>query len=731
MPLSNGTKEARHAKRAGMKKLIAISSLAVLLATSFVASFSPSQSPSQASVPDVEYYCGTHSEVFNSDWDGWSGEFVAMEGITLELNSFTSQLSLVEEKDIAITFADGETIQSSSAFIVEDLAPGVDGVTINFSAPITKDSGDAWPITLANNFSREEIDISNPEVEFEEFNTCEVYFDDARTASNGDAFDDFGFIKGLGANGFDPIVPSILTQSVNEGTTTFSFTVEDFYSEAAIGLVDVSVTVEITGNTFRYSVEAFQPNTSTPAQLTFFIEGNLGSDSQTQSGDSNGFLYTVDNLYGDPVIFYFTNGLSSFGTGGDNDDIRFDFESSTSGYLEVTMFGYTRCASTQDIFQALDDFTSSYETVRNSDLAEIEGICVRACEPIQAQIEVSPGIYDLAGQSLCFDQALNPEDGPLLEQEVLVGPNLGESMTVGDSIDYLSVIQAADKTLNAILTVTDLYQQDGDRLVYGDRFEYRDNSWINTYTSINTVAEDRYITYTLSFYEEGDDTKSPVQVSNLKLSVHYLENQSYITADNVLQYSLSRGSILGASALGNNQLRVSQDRPNTSYYSEEASRVDFALGQSSLHTFSLGVGRSAPEDNGAYFSLDFTGLVPWEQAPVVRPYSKGPVAPKAVEISNYFVVEGFTKGKSKLNGKMREFIRSEISSQPNEKRVVCTGTVRGKNWTPKKEAIALARAKAGCDYVSNLSPNIPTELRKRLISNPKGNALTVRIRVFY
>jgi hypothetical protein len=731
MPLSHGDKPARHVKKTGVKKLIAISSLAVLLATSFVATFSPSQSPSQASVPDVEYYCGMHSQVFQSDWDGWSGGFNDMGGITLELNSFTSQLSLVEEKDITITFADGEEIQSSLAFIVEDLEPGIDGVTINFSAPITKESEDAWPITLANTFASQEIDISNPEVEFREFETCEVYFDDAQTTSNGDAFDDFGFIEGLGANGFDPIVPSILTQSVSDRTTTFSFTVEDFYSAAAVGLVDISVQVDITGNTFRYSVDAFQPNTSTPAQLTFFIEGNLGSDNQTQSGVSNGHLYTVDDLNGDPVIFYFTDGLSSFGTGSEVDDIRFDFESKTSGYLEVTMFGYTRCASTQDIFQALSDFTSSYETARNSDLAEIEGICIRVCEPTQAQIEVSPGIYDLAGQSLCFDQALNPEDGPMLEQEVLDGPDFGGSMAVGDSIDYQSVIQAADKTLNALLTVTDLYQQDSDRLFRGDRFAYRGNSWINTLSFVNTVAEDRFITYTLAFYEAGDVTKTPVQVSNLKLSVHYLENHRFITADNVLQYSLSRGSVLGASVLGNNRLRVSHERPNTGFYSEESSRVDFALGQASLHTFSLGLARSAPEEYASSFFLDFTGLVPWEQAPVVRPYSRGPVAPKVAEISNYFVVEGFTKGKSKLNGKMRDFIRSEISTLSNEKRVVCTGTVRGKNWTPKKEAIALARAKAGCDYVSNLSPNTPTELRKRLISNLKGNALTVRIRVFY
>jgi hypothetical protein len=99
--------------------------------------------------------------------------------------------------------------------------------------------------------------------------------------------------------------------------------------------------------------------------------------------------------------------------------------------------------------------------------------------------------------------------------------------------------------------------------------------------------------------------------------------------------------------------------------------------------------------------------------------------------SNYFVVEGFKKGKHKLSAPMENFIKREIDSRQGESKAICTGTVRGKKWTEKREALALARAEAGCAYVSTLNPNLPVELKKRLIPKGKGNPLTVRIRVFY
>ncbi len=97
---------------------------------------------------------------------------------------------------------------------------------------------------------------------------------------------------------------------------------------------------------------------------------------------------------------------------------------------------------------------------------------------------------------------------------------------------------------------------------------------------------------------------------------------------------------------------------------------------------------------------------------------------------NYFVVEGFSKGKANLNKAMRGFIKKELAIESTPSHVVCIGTVRGKKWTDSREALALARATSGCNYVTKLYPQVGIKLNKRLISGKKKNPLTVRIRVF-
>jgi hypothetical protein len=121
---------------------------------------------------------------------------------------------------------------------------------------------------------------------------------------------------------------------------------------------------------------------------------------------------------------------------------------------------------------------------------------------------------------------------------------------------------------------------------------------------------------------------------------------------------------------------------------------------------------------------------PSPQEPVSQPLPFGNELVTA-PTPNYFIAVGFDKGKAKLKKSMRAFIRKELNSRSGEVRAVCVGTVRGKKWTPKREALALARAASGCDYVTKLNPGLPVELKKRLIAKGKGNPLTVRIRVFY
>jgi hypothetical protein len=98
--------------------------------------------------------------------------------------------------------------------------------------------------------------------------------------------------------------------------------------------------------------------------------------------------------------------------------------------------------------------------------------------------------------------------------------------------------------------------------------------------------------------------------------------------------------------------------------------------------------------------------------------------------TNYFVVEGFSKGKADLTNPMKAFIQKELAVSVFPAKVVCTGTVRGKKWTASRDALALARATSGCDFVTKLYPVVEIELKKRLIKKKKQNPLTVRISVF-
>ena len=97
---------------------------------------------------------------------------------------------------------------------------------------------------------------------------------------------------------------------------------------------------------------------------------------------------------------------------------------------------------------------------------------------------------------------------------------------------------------------------------------------------------------------------------------------------------------------------------------------------------------------------------------------------------NYFVAQGFTKGKSTLKNGMKAFINEQLDRATGYKKFVCTGTVRGKEWTEKRTALAHSRAAVACDYIEDRFPNAVFELKKRLIKKQSQDALTVRIRVF-
>lgn len=111
-----------------------------------------------------------------------------------------------------------------------------------------------------------------------------------------------------------------------------------------------------------------------------------------------------------------------------------------------------------------------------------------------------------------------------------------------------------------------------------------------------------------------------------------------------------------------------------------------------------------------------------EGAPVVQTPSLSQV--------NYFVTQGFAKGKSTLKNGMKAFINEQLDLTTGYKKFVCTGTVRGKKWTEKRTALANARAAVACDYIEDRFPRAVFELKKRLIKKQNQDAQTVRIRVF-
>lgn len=100
------------------------------------------------------------------------------------------------------------------------------------------------------------------------------------------------------------------------------------------------------------------------------------------------------------------------------------------------------------------------------------------------------------------------------------------------------------------------------------------------------------------------------------------------------------------------------------------------------------------------------------------------------ESTSTFTVKGFVKGQAKLSKAIRESIRSEFASISNPKNVTCTGTVRGKKWNVNRKNLATLRATNVCKYIQTISPNVSTQLKKRLVKS-KTNSKTVILQIIY
>ena len=298
------------------------------------------------------------------------------------------------------------------------------------------------------------------------------------------------------------------------------------------------------------------------------------------------------------------------------------------------------------------------------------------------------------------------------------GPNIGKDMAQGDSVEYQNVAQGGDANLHAVVTVSTLYQQQENQISGVDYFEYRDNAWIQTGISTLEGEEDRYVEYTVVFFESGDVSRTPVSVDNLNLSVYDIDNNQFFSASGVNTYSLASETILTASAAGS-QLRVSENAGEGSDFGDE-SRVSMIFKKANSFVFRMGISAGDSDSGGASFGLDFTGGNAWGEAPVERDFNSGrggsgnativPAPTKSLVAKK--VIDAFAPESPRLLKAQKSKIRTFLNKYPQVSSVTCTGYTAG----PVKQTdkvLAKKRATNVCAYVKKIDPEIETKVAGR------------------
>lgn len=742
--------KAKHVKKTLLQKSTSIGLTGLLVSASLVGLVTASQGAPPV-VTDI--YCGQHSMQFgdpgsNGDLQpfDFNGENIAV--FDVPINDFS--LQWYEERSYGdssvITFADSSEVFPSDIAMVYDNDPEQTPMGVRLTIPLaeTKLAVDTWPITL-DRFFVPEFDVINSITSFRDFNPCIGSLADADTQNVDDAFDEtfielseseegFGTIKVLEEGSYstlqaDTVSKTIVRKSVQDGVTAFSYDTERFSDvEGASGsLVDVNVNVKFAGNTITWNVQAFEPGTATPADLTFYIEGNLGSDGRTQTFTSNGLTYNTDGFFGDPALVLATDSATT--TRITEDTVRFSAEDVTSGFVEVSVIGFDRCATQAEIVAAIDDFTDNYQDNKNTDIPDLVGAaCNRECQPSTATLERSPGDFDLAGIPLCFDTGFDLAEGSdpevLLEQEVLEDQdNIGNNFVLGDSIDYQNVAIGGDTVLNAIVTVSTTYLLEDNEVDEVDDYGFRNNGWINTGLDFEPGEEDRYAEYTIQFYVSGDVSRTAVRVSNLSLDAYDVDNHQFFGASGVSTYSLAEETILTATATGE-QLRVSENSGEGSSSGEE-SRVSVNFKPANSFVIRMGMTEGNSDYSGASFDLDFTGLTEWESPPVEEEFKPGRVSSGGATFlptpTYSFVakkaVYSFIPESPKLLKAQQAQIKAFLKKNPNISKISCTGYTAG---PVKKSHMALAKKRASnvCAYIERIRPGVDTTVAAKTLGLP-------------
>lgn len=774
--------KGRHVNSPLLRKTTSLGLIGLLISAGLVAT----ATVSQASEEVTQIYCGQESMEYGSDSDlaliEAVSEGTSVSVVRLPLNDFAHQWRMSWGPGHSLTLDDGTEVQVRFApYLFPNEAPH-ESLTIEIIWPGVKTADEVWPITLTAYFEPTET-IVNPEAEFEILPCSgEVYGAYALLPSSREVFDSYtsrnavdGQIeigendvdfRGLGeivipdpdpfaegdgvvnAYGVDPVI-----KTEGGGVTLFYYRASRF-SPAENHDVDIDVYVRFQGNTVSWTVEVRDPNENgDPARLDFFFDGQLNSDENTQFSSSNNRTYSTSRFVDDtpstsrfvdetPVLIYNTNTETTTTRfdGEDNDVVTFEVLGATSGFLEVTLIGFDRCATESEIMLIVDEFTANYQANIYTNMPAVAGAaCNRFCQPSSETIERSPGNFDLAGVPLCFDTGYESTDpdyetdvetnqAPLWKQEVSddTGRDFGDSdeivdnMEERDFVDYQNVAQGSDVTLNAVVTISRLYGQDNDEINSLDRALYRNNAWISTRQDYNSGTEDRYVELSLSFYVSGDAARTPVSVSNLGLSIYDIDEYQFFSASGVKTYSLSADTILTARP-NRAELRITEDSGTSSSSDNEESRAAVTFNPANSFVLRFGVTAGDPGSERATVNLDFTGATAWQQTPdetAFRP-ARGPSGVSAVvaptpttSIVAKRTISRFAPESPRLLKAQRASIRAFLRKNPEISRITCTGYTAG----PVKRtdrALAKKRATNVCSYIERVKPGIVTRVAAR------------------
>lgn len=587
----------------------------------------------------------------------------------------------------------------------------------------------AQAAVIEDTVSCDTLDITTTNVVFRGFNPCTGTLEDADTENTDDAFDYIGSITALSALDVWTQLVSISgtvtrTQDDVDQRTTFSYTVNNFYSEAEGAEVDVNVLMTFDGNTVRWEVSAFEPGTSTPASITFKIEADLGSDSNRIDGDSDGYEYFTDDSMNDPALVF--NSQSTWDVINDTESFgEFLFDGGlTSGFVEVTIIGYERCATEDQIIAGVESFTSAYEANKYSDIADLDGTCARSCKPSSKIIQTSPGNFNVGGVDICFDNGYESIDPEVLLDQVNGIADIGSNVPLEFSVDYQDVAVGSDKSLNAILTIVETVGLEGDIVESVDELDSPNDSWVNSYINVIEASadNDRYLTYELYFYDSEDETKTAVSISNLELNTYDIDNYQFFEVNSVKSSKLSSDTILTVTKSGD--VIRALDETGIGSESGNESRVSVKFSPTDYIYLKMGVSNLEPEDSDAWFGLDFSSGPSWK-APK---FSDGPTATASKVLIAKKKIDSFLSDSPKLLASQKVKIRKFINKHPSINFITCKGYTAGAVKQADK-ALAKARATNVCDVIKAIKPSVSILVKTKIPGlplSPKNRKVVIR-----